>query len=439
MKTNKILIFFCIGVLFTNIVAADVRIDSYYLDDYNIEAGDEVKVYVKSHRTITGSLIAAQGKIVRGEGGQTIVEESPDEFYIVTISPDSDISEEYIIISNGEKQVGHIFVGESWVSKFEIKMMDNAPAADYDMIVKMYKTGEDYKNREIIFEEPFTIEITGTPNLDIDAENTMGIGSTDNINLVVSNKGGGVAKNVEIELGLSAPFTPIGSSTNYAGTITANESVNTQFKVSVSTDAEVKTHEIPVIITYTNDDGNKSTMTTSIGVQINSKPKLFFGLDEVGKLAPGVEGNVILSISNEGFVDAKFLKFTLEPTDDYEVLSINEIYIGNLDSDDIETEEFTIKISDNLDLDKTVIPMKVTLRYKGTGSDTDYVIDGTININIQSKTEYLTKTHANGTSSMVTMALLAIPAVFIGLLALWFVYKLFGLVTGFINRKLFVR
>ncbi len=426
------------GFLLLNTAMADVRVDSYYMDDYYIEAGDEVSLYFKLHRVPVSSLVGLQEKVTYGAGDVKIIQsESPEDFYIARITPDSEIAENYIILSNSQKEIGHLSVGENWASKFEVKIGGNTPAATYNMMFKVYKTDSDYKNEEVVFQKPFDIIVKGDPQIDINAENIIGIGSTGDIGLTVYNKGGGVARDVKVELTLSAPFTPVGSSMKYVGSIESHESENLSFKVSVSTAAEVKTHNIPVTVTYKDDNGTPATVSTNFGVQIDSKPELSFGLDQVDELAPGVMGNVILSISNEGFVDAKFLKFTLEESPEYEVLSINEIYVGNLDSDDIETDEFTIKIKDNVN--KTVIPLHVKLSYKGEGSDTNYVKEGAVNINIKSKTAYAEKTQGNGTTDTAVMALIAIPALFVVILVLWFVYKLFGVVTGFINRRLFVR
>jgi len=438
MKKYKIWAFICMSFLLLNTVMADVRVDSYYMDDYYIEAGDEVSLYFKLHRAPVSSLVGLQEKVTYGAGDVKIIQsESLEDYYIARITPDSEIAEQYVLMSNSQKEIGHLSVGENWASKFEIKIAENTPDAIYKMMFRVYKTDSEYKNEEVILQKPFEIMVRGTPQIDIDAENSIGIGSTGNIELTVYNKGGGVARDVKVDLELSAPFTPVGSSMKYVGSIDAHQSENLSFMVSVSTTADVKTHNIPVTVTYKDDNGTPATVSTNFGVQIDSKPELAFGLDQVDELAPGVTGNIILSISNEGFVDAKFLKFTLEESPDYEVLSINEIYIGNLDSDDIETDEFTIRVKDNVS--KTVIPLNVRLTYKGEGSDTSYTKQGTVDINIKSKRVYAEKTRGNGTTNTAVMALIAIPAVFVGLLVIWFVYKVFGLVTSYINRRLFAR
>jgi len=121
------------------------------------------------------------------------------------------------------------------------------------------------------------------------------------------------------------------------------------------------------------------------------------------------------------------------------VISINEFYIGNLDSDDVETEDFTIKISDSVD--KEIIPLKVKLEYRGRGEGNNigYTKEDTVNIKILSEEDYATRLQENKTSSMIIWILIAIPVIFISLLVLWFIYKLFTLITGYINRKLFSR
>ncbi len=428
----------CMSLLLLNTATADMRVDSYYMDDYYIEAGDEVTLYFKFHRAPVKSLMGLQEKLTYGPGDTKIIQsESPDDYYIARITPDSEISERYILLSNSRKEIGHLSVGENWASRFEVRIAGDTPAATYNMMFRIYKTDPDYGNEEVILQKPFEIRVRGTPQIDLDAENTIGIGSTGDIKLTINNEGGGVARDVKVDLALSDPFTPLGSSMKYLGSIEPHQSENLSFRVSVSTAAEVKTHNIPVTVTYKDDNGTPATVSTNIGIRIDSKPELAFGLDQVDELAPGVTGNIILSISNEGFVDAKFLKFTLEEGPDYEVLSINEIYIGNLDSDDIETDEFTIRVKDNVN--KTVIPLNVRLTYKGEGSDTSYTKQGTVDITIKSKRVYAEKTRGNGTTNTAVMALIAIPAVFVGLLVIWFVYKVFGLVTSYINRRLFAR
>ncbi len=427
-----ILVFFCL----MNSVNGEVRIDSYVIEPYFIEPGDDLDIYLKYHQHPVERL-AIHTPLRSESGTRYVLEENPQDYYISRLVHDGDISEEYVLIKDGEKTAGHIFVGETWSSHFKVKISDDAPATGYKMMFQIYKGDLEGTYEELLRSYSFEIPVTGIAEFDIAAENTMKMGTTGDVELKLCNKAGGIAKHASIGLALSAPFTPISSSSKYLGSFKAGECMDVSFRVAVSGDAQVKTYEIPVTVSYTARNGTAGSLETSIGVQIHSEPDLAFGLDEVDELAPGATGEVILSIANEGFVDAKFLKFTLESTEDYDVVSINEFYVGNLDSDDIETDEFTIKISDSVD--KEVIPLKVRLEYKGEGSDTDYVKEGTVEIKILSKEEYAAKYQADETSSMILSFLIAIPAIFIALLVLWFIFKLFGLVTGFLNRKLFAK
>jgi hypothetical protein len=54
------------------------------------------------------------------------------------------------------------------------------------------------------------------------------------------------------------------------------------------------------------------------------------------------KGTITLNIINKGLIDAKFMNVVVKDTENYEVVSSNEEYIGNVDSDDFETTDITI-------------------------------------------------------------------------------------------------
>ncbi|OYT38994.1 MAG: hypothetical protein B6U86_05795 [Candidatus Altiarchaeales archaeon ex4484_43] len=240
----------------------------------------------------------------------------------------------------------------------------------------------------------FEIPVKGIVKFDVDSNNTLKLGRVGDINITITNEGGGDAKHVTVKLDLSDPFTPVRASEEYVGDFEGGERKDVTFNLTIA-------------------------------------------LESADTFTRGSTGKVSIEVVNEGFIDAKFVKLTLEPTDDYSVTSINEFYIGNLDSDDVETEDFTIKIGDSVN--KEIIPLKVKLQYKGGESDAEYMKEDTVNIKILSKEDYAAKFQGNKTSSMIIGVLIAIPVIFIALLVLWFIYKLFSLVTGYINRKLFSR
>jgi hypothetical protein len=96
------------------------------------------------------------------------------------------------------------------------------------------------------------------------------------------------------------------------------------------------------------------------------------------------KGKVIASISNTGVSQINFLTIEIEDSDDYNLLSAEKIYLGNLDSDDFETADFEIY----MDSDKSVVPVNLRLHYEDEYNN-EYDTQETINIRLYSQEEAL--------------------------------------------------
>ncbi|MBN2014348.1 MAG: hypothetical protein JW778_04135 [Candidatus Altiarchaeota archaeon] len=436
MKKKKILVFgilfFCFFVTTVNAeTRAEIRIDSVMWDPFYIEAGDDVTLYAKFVlRPIT--------KAWAVENPDNIATaQDPGVFYKAQLEPADDLARDYVIMKRGEKNVGHLFVGESWTTPFEIKIRETAIATSYKMRFSVIKTDIDSTYEEVVKVFEFELPIKGVVKFNVDSDNMVNLGSISDIVINVKNDGLGDAKHVIVGLDLSTPFTSVRTSELYVGDFEGGESKDVAFKVSVGSETEALVYRIPVTITYVDDNGTEKKVNKDIGVRIDATPDMKVGLESSDDLAAGIGGTVSIEVVNEGFIDAKFVRLTLEPTEDYSVESINEFYIGNLDSDDIETDEFEIRIEDSVD--KEIVPLKVRLQYKGEGSDQEYVNECEVDLKILSKVEYAAKHGGDGTSATLMIIILAIPVFFIVILVVWFVYKIFDLIKDYLNRKLFSR
>lgn len=77
----------------------------------------------------------------------------------------------------------------------------------------------------------------------------------------------------------------------------------------------------------------------------------------------GQKGNIVLEIANTDVEDIKFLELTLMDNENYDILSTsNYVYIGDVDSDDTETEEFEIFVESGAS--EVILPIK--LAYQDT-------------------------------------------------------------------------
>ncbi len=415
-------------------IHAEPRFDSISLDPSYIEAGDTVNVYVKFHEHPDMRNVLSAGS--RGEGGPRIVAgENPRVFYRTKLVPADDISKAYILIKNGEGKVGHLFIGESWTSLFKIKIRDNAPATTYSMEFQIIGTDIDGEKEELIISNDVEIPVRDSVEFNISSDNALDVGSTGNIKIGIGNEGGGIARHVNVGLTLNSPFTTATSSSRYLGDFKAGEEKNVEFFVSVSSDARIMTYKIPLTITYIDSDGVEQMVRKEIGVKIKTVPDLYLGLDEADSFAPGRKGTITLSIANKGFVDAKFLMLKLLPSEYYRVDSISEAYIGNLDSDDVETEDMTIKVSDNAPAGR--IPLRVELYYKGEGSNKNYVLSREIPLRILTPEEYAAEHPQQDGISTVLKVVFAIPVFILGVVIVWLIYKIIELIINGLNKRLF--
>jgi hypothetical protein len=71
---------------------------------------------------------------------------------------------------------------------------------------------------------------------------------------------------------------------------------------------------------------------------------------------------VIIKFINKGLIDIKFLNAKLLPSDDYEIINSNEVYIGNVDSDDYETAEFRLHVKQATTDSKVALPLVLEYR-----------------------------------------------------------------------------
>ena len=79
-------------------------------------------------------------------------------------------------------------------------------------------------------------------------------------------------------------------------------------------------------------------------------------IDETEIYKTGTKGTVTFKFVNKGLIDIKFLNVIIEDTEDYDIISTEEVYIGNVDSDDFESVEYDLYVTGTEDI---TIPLKI--------------------------------------------------------------------------------
>jgi hypothetical protein len=142
------------------------------------------------------------------------------------------------------------------------------------------------------------------------------------------------------------PFAPYDSSSEDSfDVIKEDKTKEAQFKIIALSNAKSGVYKIPLTITYYDDGGTKRTKTSLISLTINSKPIITANIEEA-LLLKGKENKVIIKVINKEISDAKFLEVELKEGNHYKILSSKTDYIGDLDSDDFDSAEFTLYLEE---------------------------------------------------------------------------------------------
>lgn len=162
-----------------------------------------------------------------------------------------------------------------------------------------------------------------------------------------------------LDLSGMIPIAPYqGSAEVFIGELNNGDDERVSFSVISSADAELGLYKIPVLISYVDEDGLAFVKTDFISVIIDSVPEIEVLLDEPNYFL-GATSDVSISVINRGLANVKFLSVELLKSDFYDVISVNEIYIGDLDSDDFDNAEFKIKLNYPLP-SKVTVPVKLS-------------------------------------------------------------------------------
>ncbi len=166
-------------------------------------------------------------------------------------------------------------------------------------------------------------------------------GSRANVKISVNNKASYSLKNINLKLDFTnLPFAPIDSVPDKnIDEINSGSDSDVSFSIIALADAKTGIYKIPLKIIYFDEFGKQYNDSSLISLVIGSEPVIDVDIDE-NKLVIDNPSTFDIKIVNKGLTDIKFL--TVRLNGDYEFVSNNNVYVGNIDSDSYETVEFKI-------------------------------------------------------------------------------------------------
>ncbi len=330
------LLFFClIGTLVTHGQIVDSPIIDATLVYQNpdpVQPGDEVELRWSVKNTGTSTAKSTEFRIV-------------SEYPLRLSAGEAEIKDRGDIPVYDAKKIE---TGETTV-KYKLIVADIAVEGDYQLILE-YKTEGGMSKGNWIELDPFTVTIgEKATNVIIEKTKTMpeslGPGQKGEITLTIANKGQSDIKDVLVTMQVdTAPeIAPIDMGNQViVNQIVAGDSKNVSFTILIDPSTKVQIYKIPITLQYQDERGNSYEKTTDISLVVDAEPEYVLNVEESEVYATKQKGDIVVSLSNIGVSEIKYATLTIEPHEYYTVLSTDTAYLGNLESDDYETAQFTI-------------------------------------------------------------------------------------------------
>lgn len=188
-------------------------------------------------------------------------------------------------------------------------------------------------------------------------------GTSGIVKIKLSNKADSILKDIKVNIGLGGTsFVPLGSTNEKSiYKIDAKSSYEFIFELLANPDAASGVYQVPLRVSYSDELGKTYLTNGTIGLIIGAEPDLSITLDDSDIYESGNFGEIVIKVVNKGLTDIKFVNMELKPSNSYQILTNDEVYLGNIDSDDFETADFKLFV------DKTKsnqISLPLVLEYK---------------------------------------------------------------------------
>ncbi len=324
-----------------------------------------VPVRAESSISLTYQLLDAEVK-PGGETNMFITITNPSSMQGVSnvklyLTPSSHIS-----VSPSYIELGGLAQSASQQTSFIVKAKPSAVSGtEYITVKAKYVTDSTTKESNI----NVPVKIARDPALQIlkvDYSKIPKPGTETVLTLSIVNNGIGDARDVTLRLNNTDLFVP-DKYEAFIKQIKTGSNATVQFRLSINPSAKIGTHSIALVLNYYNEIKDKKiSETKNIPLKIEGDIDFIVTPEEYSAVE-GKNGNVVIKIANAGTEEAQFVTLTAEG---------QTIYIGNLKSDDYDTESINIKPSRS-----GPYPINLQLSYKDIFGR-EYAKNFTIEVNV---------------------------------------------------------
>ena len=185
------------------------------------------------------------------------------------------------------------------------------------------------------------------------------------MDVTLENKADTYLRDVMVKLDTrGSSFAPVGSPLEHTMKLFplgAKQKIT--FRLAVDSSAASMIHQLPLEVFYTDPEGTAYARNLTVGVPVYNAPRYLLNLEESEVQQIHKKGKIVISFSNIGVDDLNFVRVKLLPSDDFELLSAPLNYMGDLESDDFQTAEYTIYTKSDAQSIKLPVEVSFTDEY----------------------------------------------------------------------------
>ncbi len=257
-----------------------------------------------------------------------------------------------------EKDLGEVGSGETALVKYKIRVNSNAVEGSTPLHYEIKTSRTTIKSTLNIWVQTVDAEIAVSsiePYILVPGKITP-------VKIEVENRADSPMNNINIKLNVSnVPFVPINSTAEKGiNLIEPKQKEPIVFNLMAMPAASANAYKVPIEIRYVDGVGKNYTKSSVIGLIIGSEPEITMSIASSEIYKKGDTGKISLKIVNKGLTDIKLMNIVLKESPDYNIISEETVYIGNIDTDDYETADYRIKAKK---VKKGILILNVELDY----------------------------------------------------------------------------
>lgn len=311
--------------------------------------------------------------------------------------------------------------------KFVVRPNENTLPGTYTTSLQFYSPSLGLFNAEVVnFSIKTVPKIVTLTDVSTEPE-IVNSGGTVKIGIDLTNTYSSALRDISIKLDMvNATYFAPKSTTSEANikALYSGDRQRVNFELSVSPNAPADVYKIPITISYVDESGTTTTKSTYVGIRVNEEPVYSIYVDDLTAFEKNIAGKVVVSVSNVGPVDIKYLTMRVLDSDVYDIISKSQVYVGNLKPDDYQTAEFNI-------YRKKEGPLKVIIDYKDVYNN-EYSRIEDLNMNFFTNREAVKYGLITSTSSIGTIFLILFIILAAAIICQWVQHKSFKKAVNYV-------